>query len=111
MENVIFNELRILGFAVDVGVVPSRESSGGKLSYVQYEVDFIANNGMQKYYIQSALQMDNDEKMQQELKSLRRIDDSFTKIVIVANDIATFIDESGIIHMGLFQFLNHGLRF
>ena len=111
MENVIFNELRMLGFAVDVGVVPSRESSGGKSSYVQYEVDFIANNGMQKYYIQSALQMDNDEKMQQELKSLRRIDDSFTKIVIVANDIATFIDESGIIHMGLFQFLNHGLRF
>ena len=111
MENVIFNELRMLGFAVDVGVVPSRESNGGKSSYVQYEVDFIANNGMQKYYIQSALQMDNDEKMQQELKSLRRIDDSFTKIVIVANDIATFIDESGIIHMGLFQFLNHGLRF
>lgn len=112
MENVIYNELRMRGFAVDVGVVESRERPKGqamgqdvKMQYVQYEVDFIATNGMEKYYIQSAFVLDTEEKRQQELNSLLKINDSFRKIVIVGNDIAEYTDDNGIRYMGLIQFL------
>ena len=105
MENVIYNELRMRGFAVDVGVVESREMRDGKMQYIQYEIDFIATNGMEKYYIQSAFALDSEEKRQQELNSLQKIGDSFRKIVIVGNDIAEYIDENGIRYMGLIQFL------
>ena len=116
MENVIYNELRMRGFTVDVGLVEARErqrvgeqSSGmvrnGKMEYIQYEVDFIASNGTDKYYIQSAFALDTEEKKQQELKSLLKIDDSFRKIVIVGNDIAEYTDDKGIRYIGLFQFL------
>lgn len=105
MENVIFNELLHRGFAVDVGVVELREKKDGKLEYKQYEVDFIAANGNEKYYIQSAYEMSGDEKREQELKSLKRIDDSFQKIVIVKDDIMPYRDEKGIYYTGLFQFL------
>ena len=105
MENVIYNELRMRGFTVDVGVVESREMRNGKMEYVQYEVDFIASNGTDKYYIQSAFALDSEEKKQQELKSLLKIDDSFRKIVIVGNDIAEYTDDKGIRYIGLFQFL------
>ena len=105
MENVIYNELRMRGFAVDVGVVESREMRNGKMEYIQYEVDFIANNGTDKYYIQSAFALDTEEKKQQEIRSLQKIDDSFRKIVIVGNDIAEYTDEKGIRYIGLFQFL------
>ena len=109
MENVIYNELRISGFTVDVGLVEVREMRDGKLTYTQYEVDFIANNGTDKYYIQSAFAIDDEEKRQQELNSLLKIDDSFRKIVIVGNDIAEYTDDRGIRFMGLFQFLLTGL--
>ena len=109
MENVIYNELRMSGFAVDVGLVEVREMRDGKLTYIQYEVDFIANNGTDKYYIQSAFAIDDEEKRQQELNSLHKIDDSFRKIVIVGNDIAEYTDNKGIRFMGLFQFLLTGL--
>ena len=109
MENVIYNELRISGFTVDVGLVEVREMRDGKLTYTQYEVDFIANNGTDKYYIQSAFAIDDEEKRQQELNSLLKIDDSFRKIVIVGNDIAEYTDDKGIRFMGLFQFLLTGL--
>ena len=109
MENVIYNELRMSGFAVDVGLVEVREMRDGKLTYTQYEVDFIANNGTDKYYIQSAFAIDDEEKRQQELNSLLKIDDSFRKIVIVGNDIAEYTDDRGIRFMGLFQFLLTGL--
>ena len=109
MENVIYNELRMSGFAVDVGLVEVREMRDGKLTYIQYEVDFIANNGTDKYYIQSAFAIDDEEKRQQELNSLLKIDDSFRKIVIVGNDIAEYTDDKGIRFMGLFQFLLKGL--
>jgi predicted AAA+ superfamily ATPase len=109
MENVIYNELRMSGFAVDVGLVEVREMRDGKLTYIQYEVDFIANNGTDKYYIQSAFAIDDEEKRQQELNSLLKIDDSFRKIVIVGNDIAEYTDDKGIRFMGLFQFLLTGL--
>ena len=109
MENVIYNELRMSGFAVDVGLVEVREMRDGKLTYIQYEVDFIANNGTDKYYIQSAFAIDDEEKRQQELNSLLKIDDSFRKIVIVGNDIAEYTNDKGIRFMGLFQFLLTGL--
>lgn len=110
MENVIYNELRMQGFTVDVGVVESREMREGKSEYIQYEIDFIANNGIDKYYIQSAFALDSDEKRQQELKSLLKVADSFRKIVIVGNDIAEYTDNNGIRFMGLFQFLLSGMK-
>jgi len=105
MENVIYNHLRIYGFLVDVGVVEVREMRDGKQQQTQYEVDFIATNGQNKYYIQSAYRLDNTGKREQELNSLRRIDDSFRKIVIVSDDIATWTDEHGITYIGLLHFL------
>ena len=109
MENVIFNELLYRGYAVDVGVVEKREMKNGKSEYKQYEVDFIATNGKDKFYIQSAFAIDDDEKRQQELNSLLKIDDSFRKIVIVGQDIVEYTDEKGIRFMGLFQFLQSGV--
>ena len=105
MENIIFNELLYRGYAVDIGVVEVREMTGGKSEYKQYEVDFIATNGNEKYYIQSAYEILSDEKREQELKSLKRIDDSFQKIVIIKDDIMPYRDEKGIYYIGLFQFL------
>ena len=107
MENVIYNELRIRGYLVDVGVVETRVYHNGKSEYVLHEVDFIAANGMEKYYIQSAFSLPDEEKMRQELASLRKIDDSFKKIVIVGDDIATYMNDEGIVFMGLFQFLKN----
>lgn len=109
MENVIYNELRMRAFTVDVGLVEAREMRNGKQEYIQYEVDFIASNGIDKYYIQSAFALDDDVKRQQELNSLLKIDDSFQKIVIVGQDIAEYTDNKGIRFMGLFQFLLLGL--
>ena len=105
MENIIYNELRIRGYLVDVGVVEHREFREGKSSYNQYEVDFIATNGQEKYYIQSAYSLPTEEKRQQELKSFSYINDSFRKIIIVGDDIASYTDNNGIIFIGLFEFL------
>ena len=107
MENVIYNELRIRGYLVDVGVVEQRKLKDGKYTYQQLEVDFVATNGQDKYYIQSAYALPTDEKREQELASLTRIDDSFRKIIIVGDDIATYTDDNGFIFMGLFQFLRN----
>ena len=109
MENVIYNELRMRGYTVDVGLVESRENRNGNMEYIQYEIDFVASNGMEKYYIQSAFAIDDEEKRQQELKSLLKIDDSFRKIVVVGQDIAEYTDQKGIRFMGLFQFLLSGI--
>lgn len=109
MENVIYNELRMRGFAVDVGVVEAREMRNGKSEYIQYEIDFIASNGIEKYYIQSAFSLDSEEKQQQELKSLLKVDDSFQKLVITGSDIAAYTDGKGVQFMGLFQFLLTGI--
>lgn len=105
MENIIFNELLHRGYAVDVGVIEQRVMKEGKSEYRQYEVDFIATNGNDKYYLQSAYALSDDDKREQELNSLKRIDDSFQKIVIVKDDIMPYRDESGIYFIGLFQFL------
>ena len=109
MENVVFNHLRIFGYLVDVGVVEVREMQDGKQQQKQYEVDFIATNGQDKYYIQSAYRIDDEDKRNQELNSLKRIDDSFRKVVIVGDDIAPWTDDDGITFIGLFQFLRTGL--
>lgn len=105
MENIIFNELLHRGYAVDVGVIEARVMKDGKSEYKQYEVDFIATNGNEKYYIQSAYELSSEAKREQELNSLKRIDDSFQKIVIVKDDIMPYRDEKGIYFTGLFQFL------
>ena len=109
MENIIYNELRMKGFSVDVGLMESREMRNGKMEYIQYEIDFIAQNGRDKYYIQSAFKMDDEEKRNQELRPLLKVDDSFQKIVITGDDIATYTDNKGIVYMGLFQFLDSGI--
>ena len=109
MENIIYNELRMKGFSVDVGLVESREMRNGNMEYIQYEIDFIVQNGRDKYYIQSAFKMDDEEKRNQELRPLLKVDDSFQKIVITSDDIATYTDHKGIVYMGLFQFLNSGI--
>lgn len=106
MENVIFNELLYRGYTVDVGVIETREMKDGKSEYHQYEIDFIAANGNEKHYIQSAYELSTETKREQELQSLKRIDDSFQKIVIVKDDIMPYRDEKGIFYTGLFQFLS-----
>ncbi len=105
MENVIYNELLSRGYVVDVGVVEHRAMVDGKSEYRQYEVDFIATDGNEKYYIQSAYEIEDEAKRKQELNSLKRIDDSFQKIVIVKDDIMPYRDNNGIFFTGLFQFL------
>mgnify|MGYP004612538427 FL=1 len=105
MENVIYNELRSRDYMVDVGLVEARERRDGKQVYIQYEVDFIVTNGIDKYYIQSAYAMPDEIKKNQELNPLRKIGDSFQKIVIQGDDIATYTNDDGIIFMGLHQFL------
>lgn len=105
MENVIFNELLYRGYVVDVGVVEHRAMVDGKSEYRQYEVDFIATDGNDKYYIQSAYEIETEAKREKELNSLKRIDDSFQKIVIVKDDIMPYRDNNGVFFTGLFQFL------
>lgn len=106
MENMIYNELRVRGFNVDVGVVPVqlRIEDGSRLRK-QFEVDFVCNMGSRRYYIQSAYRMPDEEKMKQEESSLRNIDDSFKKIIIVGEDTPVLRNESGITTIGIYDFL------
>ena len=101
MENVIYNELRSRGYSVDVGMVEVRTSSERK----HLEVDFVANKGDRRYYIQSAYALPDEAKREQELASLKRISDSFKKIIIVRDDIAPYYDDNGVRIMGLMDFL------
>lgn len=101
MENVIYNELRSRGYSVDVGMVEARTATERK----QLEVDFVANRGDKRYYIQSAFALPDEEKREQELASLKRINDSFKKIIIMRDDIAPYHDENGVLIMGLMDFL------
>lgn len=106
MENVIYNELRVRGFNVDVGVVPVvvRDKDGVQ-KRISYEIDFVCNKGSQRYYIQSAYRLDSEEKIKQEENSLRSVDDSFKKIVIVGNQILVQRDNSGITTISIYDFL------
>ena len=106
MENIIYNELRTRGYHVDVGMVEVREpDKSGKLFRKQLEVDFVVNQGSQRYYIQSAFAMPTVEKEAQESASLLRIKDSFKKIIIVKDDIKPKRNEDGILTIGLKDFL------
>lgn len=106
MENMIYNELLYRGFNVDVGVVVTElTSSEGKRQKVQLEIDFVCNQGSRRYYIQSAYKMDTDEKRRQECLSLLKVDDSFKKIVIVADDQLVHHDDHGITTICLRDFL------
>lgn len=105
MENIVYNELRYRGYSVDVGEVSRQERTGGSNLRKRYEVDFVANLGYRRYYIQSALNLDSPEKAEQEKRSLRLIDDSFRKIVVVNRVMKPYMDDDGILTMGLFDFL------
>jgi len=106
MENVVYNELRIRGFNVDVGVVEYYLSEGGKKSVLkQSEVDFVCNQSDKRYYIQAALSIPTNEKLEQEQNSLVRIDDSFKKIIIVKDISRSHYNEDGIYLLSLFDFL------
>jgi len=104
MENVIYNELRQHGFLVDVGEVETRTSTGAR---THLEVDFVANKGPRRYYIQSAYQIQDAQKEEQEKRSLLLIGDSFKKILIVSGHYPPMLDDHGILTIGLFQFLTN----
>ena len=101
MENIIYNELLLRGYNVDVGVVEIREMSQRK----QLEVDFVCNQGNKRYYVQVALNLDTQEKTQQESKSLNNIGDSFKKIIVVKDNIKLWRNEDGILIIGIQEFL------
>lgn len=106
MENVIYNELRVRGFNVDVGVVPVFvRDSEGKNKRVSYEIDFVCNKGNQRYYIQAAYRLDSEDKIRQEEQSLRNVDDSFKKIIVVGNPILVERDNAGITTISIYDFL------
>ena len=106
LENVIYNELIARGFSVDVGVVVKQERNDmGERNRHYYEVDFVCNLGSKRYYIQSAYGMLNEEKVRQEENSLRHIDDSFKKIIILGEYTPVLHSESGITIIGIYDFL------
>lgn len=106
MENIVYNELRVRGFHVDVGVVQKRNrTKEGKQEKKQLEIDFIANLGSKRYYIQSAFSISNEEKAKQKKASLINVNDSFKKIVIVKDVIKIQRDEDGITTMSIYDFL------
>lgn len=106
MENVLYNELRYRGYLVDVGVVIHRaKDPSGKTLSKQLEVDFVATLGSQRYYIQSAFSLPDEEKIRQEKASLLLLKDSFKKIIIVKDMVKPARDENGILTMNLFDFL------
>ena len=106
MENVLYNDLIRRGMDVDVGVVEyNTKDPDGKKIRKQLEVDFVANKGNKRYYIQSALNINDPEKKEQEIASLKRIPDSFSKIVVVKDYLKPWQDENGITFIGIEQFL------
>ena len=106
MENIIYNELRSRGYTVDVGVVEKRGTDeNGKAYKNQLEIDFVANLGSKRYYIQSAFSMPTEEKRIQEKASLVRVNDSFKKIIVVKDVVNVTRDEDGIITMSIYDFL------
>lgn len=101
MENVIFNELKVRGFNVDVGIVEIRENGVRK----RLEIDFVANKGFNRYYIQSALSMPTMEKEKQEQRSLTKVDDSFKKIIVTVGFTRQHYNEQGILIINIYDFL------
>lgn len=106
MENLIYNELRARGMEVDVGVVTQNvKDENGVSIRKQLEVDFVCNQGSKRYYIQSALRLPTEEKREQELRSLKLIDDNFQKFVITEDPISIYQDNNGVVYMNIYEFL------
>ena len=106
MENVIYNEMRMRGWLVDVGNIFHRfRNEAGKQQRVTLEVDFVCNKGSERIYIQSAYKMPDVEKMEQEKRSLKLVDDSFRKIIVVGEHTKTWSDENGIQIVSIYEFL------
>ena len=106
MENVIYNELKMRGYNVDVGVVPIVEvNENGKQQRKQLEIDFVCNRGSSRYYIQSAYSLPDEEKRSQEIRPFYKINDSFKKIVITGDVISPHYDEDGILMINIYDFL------
>ena len=106
MENLIYNELRRRGFSVDVGEVTINEQTeDGKNVRKQLEVDFVCNQGFKRYYIQSAFSIADDEKREQELRSLRQIKDSFQKVIITGDNSPRYQNNDGVLFMSIYDFL------
>lgn len=106
MENIIFNELKVRGFSIDVGVVTTNEKdSNGKKIRKQREIDFVCNKGSKRYYIQSALTISDGNKKEQEQRSLLLTRDGFKKIIIIKNVPAPLYNEDGVLVMGIYDFL------
>lgn len=105
MENIIYNELLFRGFDVDVGIVEFVKTEKGEKKRIQLEVDFVANKGNNRFYIQSALSVADEEKRLQEVNSLNKIHESFKKIVVVKDNIIPWHDERGIFYIGIEEFL------
>lgn len=106
MENVIYNELRMRGYNVDVGVIPILErTTEGKAVRKQLEVDFVCNLGSARYYIQSAYSLPDEAKLDQEIRPFKRIEDSFKKIVVTKDIVPRHYDENGILMVNIYDFL------
>ena len=106
MENVIYNELRMRGFLVDVGMIESWKKGANDHNVRRnLEIDFVANKGNQRYYIQSAFAINNDEKIEQKEASLKSIKDAFKRVVILRDDIMPYHDDNGFLIIGLLDFL------
>ena len=101
MENIIYNELLVRGYSIDVGVIETRTTDGR----VYYEIDFVCNMASNRYYIQSALNIDTPEKNYQESRSLNCVNDNFKKIIVVRDDINSWHNEDGILIIGVREFL------
>ena len=105
MENIIYNELLVRGYNVDVGIVEHNVTESGKNIRKQLEVDFVCNQGSKRYYIQSAFAIPDEQKMEQEKNSLVRIGDSFKKIIVVKDNLKLWRTEEGILVIGIQEFL------
>jgi predicted AAA+ superfamily ATPase len=105
MENILYNELILRGYSVDVGVVEMTKVIDGKKRQSQYEIDFVVNTGREKIYIQSALNVDTDEKKAQETYSLKNTNDFFRKIVVLDGNQKLWTDDDGVTFVGVIPFL------
>jgi len=106
MENIIYNELVVRGYSVDVGVVESEEKDeNGKRHQVSREIDFVVNKGSKRYYIQSALNISDPQKAATELRPFMLTKDFFKKIIITKSSAKSWTDDNGVLHLGLYEFL------
>ncbi|MBE7024143.1 MAG: ATP-binding protein [Ruminococcaceae bacterium] len=105
MENIIYNELLVRDYSVDVGVIEICERKDGKRTRKQCEIDFVVNFGSKKYYIQSALNVSDSDKLETEIRPFKHTNDFFKKILITKTSMKPWTDEDGILHLGLYEFL------